>query len=825
MATRASKKDQPFDGSVVDLSKKLGVTLYQDTAFSNITDRLPTGIPQLDYILVGGLPFGRLHEIYGINASGKCLSKDTVILTPSGYKPLGTIFEEAGYPLVNTTKVIEAQVPLINRYGKVEHTSKLTFNGVRALKQVTTRTGLSQKITLNHPLLVMEDGVHVWRKAQDLKVGDFLVTRRGDRIEGHTNFSSTDAFALGCLVADGSFGKTKLTFTNNNKYLLGKVATFLMEYGFTVKEYTKDSSPGSVSLHVNDKERLERFYTRYGLNVGVAKDKVVPNCIQLGDTEAQIGFLQGYFECESSIDKGTIEVTSASRDLLHSVQLMLKNLGVISFFSEKVVKAYQDNKYYRLSITGFDILKFLDVVPYVSEDRLAVLETREYASVNSTNHDTVPLGSLGVALIKGTSPKSRTAKSVNLDQVTKHNLSRNKAKELVAEYTEFTGSTALASHIDAMLDECYYYDKITDIVDADPEPTYDVEMPETHSFIAESIVNHNSTFALQLIRMMQYLNGITVLIDVEGTADPIRASELGVSIGNDVESDRVFLIEPERDANGQPKEPLTVEFIGRRLKEILPAFAETKIPILLIWDSVAQTPSENTLEKGLGNKQPGIQAKALTEFVTHIAPLINGTNVCMIAINQARDEFGSMFGGIDSPGGQAFKHVASVRLEVKRASKIEEEAEDAFGGLSKTYVGHIVRFITQKSKVSTPKQKAEAYLLAETGFDFFENIYRSANNNAQYGLIKSSGAWKVYANEDGEEVFKLYGKDVVPYLREHPEVAVEIFQRELMISFPNWYSPLDNENLKIDEIPWFTGLRERYAERKAMKPKEETTQE
>ena len=190
----------------------------------------------------------------------------------------------------------------------------------------------------------------------------------------------------------------------------------------------------------------------------------------------------------------------------------------------------------------------------------------------------------------------------------------------------------------------------------------------------------------------------------------------------------------------------------------------------------------------------------------------------MIAINQARDEMGSMFNAVDSPGGHAFKHVATVRLEVKKAIKIEEQTENAFGGLDVSYVGHTVRFITKKSKVSTPNQKAEAYLMSATGLDFYENIYRSSNNTKQYNLIQSKGSWKVYVNEDGEEVFKLYGKDVVPYLREHPDLAVEIFQRQIMMSFPNWYSPLDNENLIIDGIPWFKGLREKYEARRNATP-------
>jgi hypothetical protein len=193
----------------------------------------------------------------------------------------------------------------------------------------------------------------------------------------------------------------------------------------------------------------------------------------------------------------------------------------------------------------------------------------------------------------------------------------------------------------------------------------------------------------------------------------------------------------------------------------------------------------------------------------------------MIAINQARDEMGSMFGSVDSPGGHAFHHVATVRLEVKKASQIKESIENAFGKTEESYVGHIARFITKKSKVSTPNQKAEAYLMAESGLDFEQNIYRSANNTNQYNLIKSSGSWKVYVNEDGEEKFKLYGKDVVPFLKENFELAKEIYQREIMISFPHWYAPLDNENLIIDSIPWFSGLREKYEEKHKLELAEE----
>lgn len=57
--------------SAIDLGQLAGLTLMTDSTASDVIDRLPTMIPSLDYILGGGLPFGRVTELYGLNASGK----------------------------------------------------------------------------------------------------------------------------------------------------------------------------------------------------------------------------------------------------------------------------------------------------------------------------------------------------------------------------------------------------------------------------------------------------------------------------------------------------------------------------------------------------------------------------------------------------------------------------------------------------------------------------------------------------------------------------------------------------------------------------------
>lgn len=65
---RQSEKNQNKD--MVDLGQSIGLTLLSDSKNVSVSDWLPTEIPSLDYILGGGIPFGRVTEVYGLNSSG-----------------------------------------------------------------------------------------------------------------------------------------------------------------------------------------------------------------------------------------------------------------------------------------------------------------------------------------------------------------------------------------------------------------------------------------------------------------------------------------------------------------------------------------------------------------------------------------------------------------------------------------------------------------------------------------------------------------------------------------------------------------------------------
>lgn len=73
MVTRATKAKKVEDG-VFDLSD-LGLgnefVLAEDYTHADVKDWIPTGIPSMDSALTGGLPMGRVIEIYSLNNVGK----------------------------------------------------------------------------------------------------------------------------------------------------------------------------------------------------------------------------------------------------------------------------------------------------------------------------------------------------------------------------------------------------------------------------------------------------------------------------------------------------------------------------------------------------------------------------------------------------------------------------------------------------------------------------------------------------------------------------------------------------------------------------------
>lgn len=470
-----------------------------DDKLGNITLR------DYQYESVKSAVLAQMGIVHVATNGGKCIPADTTILTNKGLMTIGNLFKESNLPLANKEEVVRyaGDTHLVNRHGKLEKPSHLTYNGKRKVFQVTTDRGFTEKATGNHPFLtVAPNGTFRWVNTEDLQEGMWIVSRKGDNVFGDLQVSADDAYLLGAIVADGYINQdTAIKFTNDQEELITFVADKFSKLGRTVvTPYTKQKG---TDVRLSDKQATIAYHRQFSLGYGVAKDKDVPASILGATREAQLNFLSGYLECESSIEvpKCAIEVTSASRTLLQQVQMVLLNLGYVSTLAIKNVKGYEHTDYYRLTLGAIDSHKLLQELTFKTAQRKAQRDKFNKAYSSRTRNpkgQTVPFGKELVKEYVGTYPNvpSGMRKAFYFPKT----ISVSRLRDLTATYHE--GETNSKMVLDNLLSEEFVYSQVVILEEAGEIDTYDVCMPDTHSFIANGMVNHNTEIGSSIIAQL-----------------------------------------------------------------------------------------------------------------------------------------------------------------------------------------------------------------------------------------------------------------------------------------------------------------------------------
>jgi recombination protein RecA len=200
-----------------------------------------------------------------------------------------------------------------------------------------------------------------------------------------------------------------------------------------------------------------------------------------------------------------------------------------------------------------------------------------------------------------------------------------------------------------------------------------------------------TTICGQIVANAQKLGGIGVFFDSEKTFDEARSRQLGI--------DPKKYIYAESETVEQTLD--TIESILQKLHKLHP-----QMPVVVIWDSVAGTPTKDEVEGEYDQPQMGLHARVLSRGFRKIAGIISKCNALLICINQAKQTIGAYVPQLTTLGGKAVKFHASIRLELKRGSVIEQDGEK---------VGHHVRVKSVKNKIFRPLLECEIPLLYDSG--------------------------------------------------------------------------------------------------------------
>jgi recombination protein RecA len=247
-----------------------------------------------------------------------------------------------------------------------------------------------------------------------------------------------------------------------------------------------------------------------------------------------------------------------------------------------------------------------------------------------------------------------------------------------------------------------------------------------------------TTLALHCVAEAQKKGGICAFVDAEHALDPVYARKLGVQV------DDLLISQPDTGEQGL---------------EIADTLVRSGAIDVLVIDSVAALVPRAELEGEMGDQQPGLQARLMSQALRKLTSSISRSNTMVIFINQIRMKIGVMYGSPETTtGGNALKFYASVRLDIRRIGVIKDRDE---------VVGNQTRVKVVKNKLAPPFKQVEFDIMYGEGISKNGEIL---DLGVKAGVVEKSGAWFSYDSQrigQGRENAKTF-------LKGNPDIAGKI---------------------------------------------------
>lgn len=458
---------------------------------------------------------------------GKCVTGDTLLWTNRGLLPISALAPKPLEQLVPGTfyePAFPVEVWTGNKWASVK---RFYFDGLRATKRVRTRCGFTIEGSHRHPVKVRSELGEGWCRLPEVQPGThLLVDRQGPGWPDDPEIPFSKTFAsnaksytlpsrltpdlaclLGYIVAEGhSPDQYHLTVTQHDSEAHTDIrGLFKQVFGW---EGNHNNAKQDISIEISSVQ-IRSFLETCGIAPALSAAKQVPPLVLKASRASAVGFLRGFFEGEGHVIEGRgIEVSSASKRLLHEVHLMLLRLGVVSALSPKLVKG-RAHTYWRLTIFGDDARLFCREVGFVSARKQQALELLLERPGNP-NLDTVPHAREMVEALRaeiysrrgrqrfkgGISKRWGSAFYNTLGHVRAER--RNPTYAFLNQMLRVGGEVGVPENhptmcaVRAVCAQHAFYDPVVSVEDGFAE-VMDIEVDDPqHCFVGNGLVNHNT---------------------------------------------------------------------------------------------------------------------------------------------------------------------------------------------------------------------------------------------------------------------------------------------------------------------------------------------
>lgn len=457
----------------------------------------------LEGAVENGIPWSTAEEIYedivffanyGFN---KCLPGDVEVLDANTGRLVR--IEDMYRNRVQLHNTLSCDIDDLKLRSKP--VARIMDNGLKPVYRLTTATGRTIEATANHPFYTF-DG---WRLLENLQTGQLIATPRHIPVQGKAQWPDHQVIVLGHLLAEGNLCHPA------SVYFYTQDADQLTDYCRAAEQFANTQC--TVSLHKGTHsvyaKRIQRSHeagiVTWAKDLGIwgkkAPEKTIPSeAFELANRQIAL-LISRMWEGDGHINAQgrSLFYATSSEKMARQLQHLLLRFGIISRL-RSVEFPYKDGRIgHQVFITGNSNISVFAAqigVYFVSPKRQkALMSLLDMTEAHQSSKDVVPLEVKEI--VRGVKARSgMTWQEINRQTgvaqrefyPTNNPDKSGFRRQTIQRLADFFADDELQRYAQSDI----YWDKIVSIDYVGEKQTYDLEVPETHNFVANDILVHNS---------------------------------------------------------------------------------------------------------------------------------------------------------------------------------------------------------------------------------------------------------------------------------------------------------------------------------------------